>query len=448
MDSKNSYWVLSGIYSLGSRLSTLLFGFGGFYILVRTLPQSKFGTWALFLTITTIIEMSRNGLIQNALIKFLHSSPEEASNKVITASWILNLAYSIIIMILLMFMASPLASLFGAPEFVNMFLVYSLTLLVLVPFSAFNYIQQAKFSFSGIFWSTIARQGSFFAVILIFHLSKVEVTLDSLVLYQLLCTVVGLAVAFISARKHLDFKWIFNVEVIKQVFHFGKYVMGTNMLSLVYKSTDQIMIGYFLNTTSVALYNSSIRISNLIEYPATSVAEVVYPKTTQMYEKEKDLSSKYFYEKGVGLTMTITLPIVLFSIIFADLIIAIIAGPLYAESSSILRITILFGLFTPFSRQFGTAMDSSGRPHINFIILCLSVVVNLICNFVGIIYFGLMGAAYGTLVSYGLMGLISYFLMARIFKVSFFNTFINMFQFYNLGFNEFMKFLKLRILKQ
>jgi len=448
MDSKSSYWVVSGIYSIGSRLFTLLFGFGGFYILVRTLPQSKFGTWALFLTITTIIEMSRNGLIQNALIKLLHSNPNEASDKVVTASWILNLAYSILIMILLVLMASLMAKLFDAPEFTTMFLVYSLTLFVLVPFSQFNYIQQAKFSFSGIFWSAFVRQGSFFLVILLYNLKNEELTLVSLVAYQLLCTVAGLVVAFICARKFLTFKWVFNGDIVKQVFHFGKYVMGTNMLSLVYKSTDQIMIGYFLNTTSVALYNSSIRISNLIEYPATSVAEVVYPKTTQMYEKEKDLSSKFFYEKGVGLTMTVTLPIVLFSIIFADLIIAIVAGPLYAESAHILRITILFGLFTPFSRQFGTAMDSSGRPHINFAILCLSVVVNLVSNLIGIIYFGLMGAAYGTLFSYGIMGVISYFLMVRIFKVSFWATFINMAQFYYLGFNKFVSIIKIRILKR
>lgn len=442
MSSKKSYWVVSGIYSIGSRLSTLLFGFGGFYLLVRTLPQTEFGTWALFLTLTTIIEMSRNGLIQNALIKFLHASPDNKHNEVVTASWILNLIYSLLIVVLLLALSVPLESIFQISQFSQMFLWYSVTLMVLVPFSQFNYIQQAKFSFAGIFWSTMARQGFFFLVILTHHFMDKRLSLIELVVYQLIGTGVGLVIAFFCARKYLIHTWSYSKEMVSKVFHFGKYVMGTNMLSLVYKSTDQILIGYYLNTTSVAIYNSAIRISNLIEYPATSVAEVVYPKTTQLYERDKDEASRYFYEKAVGLTMTITLPIVAFSILFADWIIGIIAGSAYAQSADILRLTILFGLFTPFSRQFGTAMDSSGRPHINFLILCVSVVVNVICNVIGIWYFGIMGAAYGTLISYGIMGVICYLLMVKTFKVSFLNTFVNMFQFYKLGFDKFVSVLK------
>lgn len=430
--------MVSGVYSIGSRFSTLLFGFGGFYLLVRSLSQATFGTWALFLTITTIIEMSRNGLIQNALIKFLHSNPKELHSNVITASWILNMAYSIIIMVALMILSVSFAKLFNAPEFVEMFLWYSASLLLLIPFSQFNYIQQARFSFGGIFWSTLTRQGCFFVIIFIHHFLDKPLQLIELVAYQFLCTLGGLAVAFVCAKKYLIYTWSYSKEMILKVFHFGKYVMGTNMLSLIYKSTDQILIGYFLNTTSVAIYNSAIRISNLIEYPATSVAEVVYPKTTQLYEKDKDEASRYFYEKGVGLTMTFTLPIVIFSVIFADWIIEIVAGTIYAQSASVLKLTILFGLFTPFSRQFGTAMDSSGRPHINFFILCLSVVVNVICNVVGIINFGFMGAAYGTLISYGIMGIVCYSMMYKIFNVRLINTFVNMLQFYKLGFDKFI----------
>jgi lipopolysaccharide exporter len=442
MSSKKSYWVVSGIYSIGSRFSTLLFGFGGFYLLVRSLPQTEFGTWALFLTLTTIIEMSRNGLIQNALIKFLHATPEDQHNEVVTASWILNLIYSVIIMVVLLVLSVPLARVFEVPQFSEMFLWYSATLLVLVPFSQFNYLQQARFSFGGIFWSTLARQGCFFLVILTHHILNIQLSIMELVVFQLICTIAGLIVAFFCARKYLIHTWSYSKVMVAKVFHFGKYVMGTNMLSLVYKSTDQILIGYYLNTTSVAIYNSAIRISNLIEYPATSVAEVVYPKTTQMYEKDKDEASRYFYEKAVGLTMTVTLPIVIFSILFAEWIIEIIAGAAYAQSADILRLTILFGLFTPFSRQFGTAMDSSGRPQINFMILCLSVVVNVICNVLGILHFGIMGAAYGTLISYGIMGVICYLLMVKIFRVSFLNTFVNMFQFYQLGFSKFVSVLK------
>lgn len=442
MSENKSYWISAGFYSIASKVSILFFGFGGFYLLVRDLPKAQFGIWALFLTITTIIETSRNGLIQNALIKFLNSSSEADSHKIMTAAWILNLSYSLLIIGILIVVSGFVAQIFEAPEFSIVFKYYSLTLLLLVPFSQFNYLQQAKFSFSGIFWSTTTRQGLFFLIIAISHITSFKNTLISLVLFQAVSTFFGLCVAYVCAKNYLKFSWNYDKVIVNKVFQFGKYVMGTNISSLVYKSTDQLMIGYFLNATSVALYNSAIRLSNLIEYPATSVAEIVYPKSAQKYELDKDNASKYYYEKGVGLTMTITLPVVLFSILFAKTIIFIVAGSEYSESADILRITILFGLFTPFSRQFGTAMDSSGRPHINFYVLVVSVVLNIVANYIGINSLGLIGAAFGTLISYGIVGIISYLLMYKIFKVSFFNVLISMFDFYKLGFKAVVNFIK------
>ena len=107
---ENLKWIKSGIYSIGSRFSVLIFGFGSFYFLIRYLPQNQFGAWSLFLTITTIVEMSRNGLIQNALIKLLHSHDATDSNKVITAAWMINLFYSVVIYLTLVLMSGASAN--------------------------------------------------------------------------------------------------------------------------------------------------------------------------------------------------------------------------------------------------------------------------------------------------------------------------------------------------
>src|ERR1044071_4085194 len=150
MGLKGSYWVSSGFYSLGARLATLFFGFGSLYFLVRNpnMPPAEYGTWALFLTITTIIETSRNGLIQNALIKLIHSSAPENVDKIVTGSWIINIFYSLLIFVIMAAFGGYASNIFGAPELKSMFLYYGITLFLLVPFSQFNFIQQAKFSFS------------------------------------------------------------------------------------------------------------------------------------------------------------------------------------------------------------------------------------------------------------------------------------------------------------
>lgn len=443
MNSKK-YWLVSGFYSIGAKVSVPLFGFGGFYFLVRTLKPEQFGIWALFQTIITIIETSRNGLIQNALIKFLHSNPEEKSDQIISASWVLNLVYSLLIIFLLLTVAKPVAAIFGSTELTSMFYWYFITLMLLVPISQFNYLQQANFSFGGIFWTAITRQGFFFVILAFIYFMEIDLSIVQLVLAQSVCVALGLVVSFLCARKYIKFSFRFDFEILKSVFNFGKYVMGTNLFALLYKSIDQLFIGYFAGPVSVAYYNAAIRVSNLIEYPASSVAEIVYPKATKKYEMDKELSSKYYYEMGVGLTLAMVVPVILFTVIFSEFIIRIIAGEQYMMTADLLRVTILFGIFTPFSRQFGAAMDSSGRPHLNFLILFISVLLNLVCNYIGITTWGLMGAAYGSLISYVIVGIVTYVIMYRIFNISILSAFQYMIYFYKQGFGFINATLKFR----
>src|SRR5690606_6388751 len=156
---KNSYWIKSGFYSISHRFSVLIFGFGSFFFLIRYFPKEQFGVWALFMTITTIVEMSRSGLIQNALIKLIHSNEAKDQDAIVTGAWVINFLYSLLVYVLLVLSANLLSDMFGVAEIKVMFYYYGLTMMLLVPFSQFNYLQQANFSFSGIFWSTAIRQG-------------------------------------------------------------------------------------------------------------------------------------------------------------------------------------------------------------------------------------------------------------------------------------------------
>src|SRR5882762_305106 len=307
---ENLKWIRSGVYSIGSRASVLVFGFGSFYFLIRYLPQNDFGAWSLFLTITTIVEMSRNGLIQNALIKLLHSNDPADSHKVITASWIINLFYSLVIYLTLVLFARQFGKAFGMDSLRPMFLYYGLTMALLVPLSQFNYLQQAKSSFSGIFWTAFGRQGSLFLAVVLIYFLRLNISLVGLVVVHAACTLIGLVIAYLSSRRLVESKFDWDWTITKRVFHFGKYVMGTNICSIFFKSVDQFSVGYFLNAGSVALYSSAMRLSNLIEYPATSIAEVVYPHSTYRISQEGEQVTKSLYEKSVGLTLTVTVPIV------------------------------------------------------------------------------------------------------------------------------------------
>src|SRR5690606_40764722 len=87
-------------------------------------------------------------------------------------------------------------------------------------------------------------------------------------------------------------------------------------------------------------------------------------------------------------------PVLIFVLAFTEFIITLVASKGYLDTVSILQVTILYSIFTPFGRQFGTILDSIGKPKITFSIVLLNLVLNIISNYIFINAFGVIGAAY------------------------------------------------------
>jgi Na+-driven multidrug efflux pump len=102
---------------------------------------------------------------------------------------------------------------------------------------------------------------------------------------------------------------------------------------------------------------------------------------------------------------------------------------------------MLYGIFVPFAVQFGTVLDSTGRPKDNFIFTVASVVVNLALNFFFVSSLGTIGAAYGTLVAYFLGFIAMQMYLYRVFGVTTISSFFYMVYFYGLIWRELLKFL-------
>jgi O-antigen/teichoic acid export membrane protein len=113
----------------------------------------------------------------------------------------------------------------------------------------------------------------------------------------------------------------------------------------------------------------------------------------------------------------------LVSFLFAKPIIQIIAGEAYLESVPILQITLLYGLLLPYLKQLGTILNVMNKPHIGFYLMLFIFVFNLAINYIFISDFGIIGAAYGTLISYAVSIIINQQILKKELNVSFVNTF-------------------------
>jgi O-antigen/teichoic acid export membrane protein len=215
--------------------------------------------------------------------------------------------------------------------------------------------------------------------------------------------------------------------------NFGKYAVSTNLSAILYKNMDQMMLGGMISTASAAIYNLAIRITNLMEIPTFSAAAVVFPQSAREIARTGKSGVKKLYEQSVGAILALLIPIILIVELFPELIILIIGGAAYLPAVPILRITILFGLFLPFGSQMGTVLESIGKPNINFYCTAFGFLLNIVLNYLFISWMGMIGAAYGTLLTYFITFIITQIILYKVLNVNTLNVFKYMWDFYGKG---------------
>lgn len=440
-DLKYSSWIHSGFFSGLQKLSVPLSGLFITMILAhKALTKQEMGVWALFMTITSIIELIRQGLVKTALIKFINSSSEEDHKYIVGAAFFLNLIITIITA-LLMFVFTPfLAYFFKAPQLESMLYILQLGLLIMIPFSHFEWLMYSKVLFKGLFWTYFFRQGITLGLVFIIFLINNKISLNSLVIIYDMGLLTGTIVSYGYIKRIIQKSFVFSKEWVFRLFHFGKYVFASGLSTLVFRSADQIMLSPLLGTVTFnASQNIAMRFINLSDLPSQTLGDILFPKSAQSDKSPSKI--KYYYEKTVGASLCVVVPLVLFVLLFPKAIIYMLAGPQYYDAIPYLQLVAFSSITLAFLKQYGVIMDSTGKPFINLITTTIIAIVQVSLLYFFIKHYQFIGAGYALLISHFIGFCITQFLLYKLYKINFLNAFKYAFNFYP----DFFKILVARL---
>jgi lipopolysaccharide exporter len=413
----SSFWIHSIFFTLLNRSFLIAFGLISYMILAKKVfPTVKeMGIWALFLTVFTLIENVKQGLLRNPMIKFL-SEPEYVNhrNKVQSASLITNIFFSVVIIIILFTVGRQLCSWLNAPELFPLFQLGIFSIIALVPFNHFEVLLQAHFKFKAIFYGYLCRQGIFMLSLIGFLLyNKQFLTLSHLVILQVISQLLGTLVLLYFSRVYLYGFFETDKRTMLRMFNFGKYVFGTNVFSSFGKSADQFISAGFISANAVAYYNIVFRINNMMDVPSFAIADVLFPKNVEAMATSGPDKVRYYFERMVGTIASILAPLSILIFFIPHVFITLLAGNKYYAAVPILQIVILFSVLRPFSHQFGTTMDAIGKPAFNFWVNLIIMILNYGFMYVGLRYTGWLGAAYGADIAAIFSFMIMYFVLKK-----------------------------------
>jgi lipopolysaccharide exporter len=400
----------------------------------RMMTEEENGTWALFITITTVMELTRNGLIRNPMITFIASSTSQSEKySVITASLIMHTIVVAIMSLAVLFGAVPMAKFWHAPQLDMLFYIYILRGFALIPCYHFEYIQHSRADFKGVFWGNSVRLAPLGIYTMIVYFLNKPTTLVELAMVQLISTIASAFVEYQYVKDVPLFYKKFDRSLVKKMLSFGKYTLGTSISSNVVRSTDSWMIGRMIGLDAVASYNPALRIANLVEVPTLAITNLVFPQVSRKMRERGVEGVQDVYIQSVSLILALMLPMMIPFYVLSDFIIETIFTAKYLDAAPILRITIFFMLILPFNRQFGTVVDALKRPKLNFYLLVMMGILNVILIFFLVKSMGLKGAAYGTLISYLIILVINQVILNRLYKINTFKVFPAIWGWYKMG---------------
>lgn len=262
-------------------------------------------------------------------------------------------------------------------------------------------------------WLSSLYSISLILIVLIYFLFKLDVIfITSGLLFARI-----LQLVFVSILGNLRFKLHFNfnkkiqIYLFKHSFSFGvHYIIG-----VFYFTIDNQLIAYFCGNESLAIYQAIFRIV-LILLSVNALLEGVFlpylsAKFNTNYEGLIRLASIINM-----LFISVGLCVFVFFSLFASEIISILYGDKYLASLSIVLPLALIIIFRSFTCIYSQLLTISEHQNLRVIVVAISLIVNVLLNFIVIPKYNFIGAAYVSLFTHLVLVILYVAFSFRIFR--------------------------------
>jgi PST family polysaccharide transporter len=168
---------------------------------------------------------------------------------------------------------------------------------------------------------------------------------------------------------------------------------------------DKIMLGLMLGDEAVGIYSAATRISEVWYFVPMMIVASVFPTILEAKKQSEALYQQRLqrlYDLMVWLSVAVALPITFLS----DPIVVLLYGPDYAEAGTVLAIHIWASIFVFLGVASGQWFIAENRQILSFQRTFLGALINVVLNCVCIPQFGVVGAAYATLMAQASVGLL------------------------------------------
>lgn len=208
---------------------------------------------------------------------------------------------------------------------------------------------------------------------------------------------ISLAYAY-SRQKTETFYFKFDKGIGKDMLLDAKPLIIAGIMVSIYSSIDRVIIKEMLGVREVGLYSVATGLTTALYFIPMLITNSLFPAILNAKQRSVDIYNRrltklYKYMLSVGFLICLLVSV------FASLIISILYGYQYADSSVILQIYVWNFLLICFSSIFGKWLLSENLQYLLPRFTLMAIVVNVTACFIFIPLWSIKGAAFAALAS-------------------------------------------------
>jgi len=356
-------------------------------ILARILGPDIFGTIALIMVFTSILEPFINSGLANALIQ-----KKSADDTDFSTVFYFNILLCIFLYLILYLFAPKISHFYHKSNLTLIIRILGLSLII----SGIRNIQQAYISrnmlFKIFFFSTLISTSisAFISILMAIY----GYGIWSLVTQQLLNNIIGTIILWYSTKWRP--KLLFSYIRLKKLLGFGWKLLFCSLIDRCYMEMRALIIGRLYKPTDLAFYNRGYQFPNLlINNINDSINSVIFPTISQLQDNKEQV--KKIANQGIQYSFCFVAPAMVGLASIATPLVRILLSDKWLPCVPYLRISCISLMFMPIHYMNLNIITALGRSDLALKLEIIKKIIGFIL-LLSSMKFGVLAMAYTLLI--------------------------------------------------
>ncbi len=320
-------------------------------ILARLLSPSDYGLMGML----TIFVMLSNVIIEGGFAKALIQK-KDCSNIDYSTAFFSNVGISIVIYIVLYFIAPYVATFYEEPQLVSLLRILAINFVL----GALNIVQRAKIM-AAVDFKSLAQINVLSTIL--GGVVGILMAYNGWGVWSLVGQTIGMSVVMIILFP-LYSKWTptltFNKESFSKLFGFGSKLMLTGFASVIVNNIATICIGKYYKSSQLGYYTRASQFSEMIAWTISDVlGSVTFPVLSKLQDDTQQLVN--VYRRSLFYTALIVFPIMILCALLAKPLVVMLLTEKWMPAVFLLQILCLARMFSPLSAINLNLLNAIGR---------------------------------------------------------------------------------------